>query len=171
MEYHYRKGSVQDIAGLRELGLNSYGQFMKILTPDNWERLHAFLRNEKTYTDLLTKAECFICQHQEVIVGMAFLIPRGNPTDIFPGDWCYIRMIGVHTAHSARGIGKKLTQMCIGYARTSNEKVIGLHTSEFMDAARHIYEALGFQKIKELEQRLGKTYWLYALDLTEAEYI
>jgi ribosomal protein S18 acetylase RimI-like enzyme len=34
-----------------------------------------------------------------------------------------------------------------------------------MNAARHIYEKIGFKIIKELEPRLGKKYWLYELTL------
>ncbi|MDX2173612.1 MAG: hypothetical protein SFY56_10845 [Bacteroidota bacterium] len=36
--------------------------------------------------------------------------------------------------------------MCIAHAKQNNEKTIALHTSEFMDAARHIYEGLGFNR-------------------------
>lgn len=40
-----------------------------------------------------------------------------------------------------------------------------LHTSEMMGAARHIYESLGFKKLREIEPRYGKKYWLYKLEL------
>jgi hypothetical protein len=36
-----------------------------------------------------------------------------------------------------------------------------------MDTARHIYESVGFKVLKEIDQRLGKRYWLYKLDLNE----
>ena len=74
-------------------------------------------------------------------------------------------MVGVHPTYTGRGIARKLTGMCIDKARELNENVITLHTSEFMDAARHIYESLGFTVLKELAPRLGKKYWLYTLDL------
>ena len=96
---------------------------------------------------------------------MAFLVPSGNPTTIFPADWCYLRMVGVHTNHSGKGIGKALTKMCVDEGKSSGEKTIGLHTSEFMDGARHIYESIGFRQVRELEPHLGKRYWLYKLDL------
>ena len=96
---------------------------------------------------------------------MAFLVPRGNPTEIFQGDWSYIRMVGVDPRFSGKGIGRQLTQHCIDFAKSTNEKTIALHTSEFMDAARHIYESLGFTPIKELPLRYGKRYWLYQLEL------
>jgi len=34
-----------------------------------------------------------------------------------------------------------------------------------MDAARHIYEKMGFKRIKELQPIFGKRYWLYHLNL------
>jgi len=55
--------------------------------------------------------------------------------------------------------------MCIDFAKSSDEKVIALHTFEYMNAARHIYESLGFNQTKELEPRYGKRYWLYQLEL------
>jgi uncharacterized protein (DUF1810 family) len=35
-----------------------------------------------------------------------------------------------------------------------------------MDAARHIYESLGFTILKEIPNRFGKRYWLYTLNIT-----
>jgi len=96
---------------------------------------------------------------------MAFLISSGNPTDFFQKDWSYLRMVGVHTQHGGKKIGTKLTQMCIDAAKADGEKTIALHTSEFMDAARHIYESFGFTKLKELEPMFGKKYWIYTLEL------
>jgi ribosomal protein S18 acetylase RimI-like enzyme len=161
----YRTGTLHDKEKLQNLGLNSYGKFKNILSEENWNRLYSFLTNENSYSDLLSNAACFICETRDEIVGMAYLVPNGHPTDIFQSDWSYIRMVGVNPAFEGKGIGKKLTQMCIDFAKETGESVIALHTSEFMDAARHIYENIGFKQIKELEPRLGKKYWLYILEL------
>jgi len=165
MEYQYRIATDQDMDGLQKLGLNAYGQFKDIFTEENWIRLHTFLTSENTYPDLLSKSVCFVCEKSRDIIGMAFFISKGNPTDIFHTDWSYIRMVGVHTDFSGKGIGKQLMQKCIDRARETGENVIALHTSEFMHAARHIYENMGFKRDKELERRLGKMYWLYLLEL------
>ncbi|GAC1444158.1 MAG: hypothetical protein NVSMB63_13390 [Sediminibacterium sp.] len=98
---------------------------------------------------------------------MAYLVPGGNPTPIYQADWCNIRMVGVHPLYSGQGIAKKLIQLCIQHARQSNEKIITLHTSEIMDAARHIYESLGFTKLREIDPIYGMRYWLYKLELTK----
>jgi hypothetical protein len=34
-----------------------------------------------------------------------------------------------------------------------------------MDAARHIYESMGFTILQQIPDRLGKKYWLYTMDL------
>ena len=161
----YRAGAPDDLQQLKNLGVISYGQYASILTLDNREKLYLFLYNDKGWEDLVRVSEFFVCTNMDVIVGMAYLIPSGNPTDIYPEDWCYIRMVGVHPRYTGNGIAKKLTAMCIKKARELKEKTIGLHTSEFMDAARHIYESLGFTILKEIPPRYGKKYWLYKLDI------
>lgn len=158
MEFTFRDGKIDDEEQLKELGLISYGQFKDILTDDNWNKLYQFLTDENSYRDLLRKSKCFICENDGQTIGMAYIIPKGNPTDIFQEDWCYIRMVGVHPGFAGKGIGKKLTQMCIEHAKESGEKIIALHTSECMDAAKHIYEKTGFIHMQELEPRLGKKY-------------
>ncbi|HNA97805.1 MAG TPA: hypothetical protein PK421_11240, partial [Chitinophagaceae bacterium] len=56
-------------------------------------------------------------------------------------------------------------QLCIDMALQNNETEMALHTSEMMDAARFIYESIGFKIFREIDSRLGKRYWLYKLDL------
>jgi ribosomal protein S18 acetylase RimI-like enzyme len=74
-------------------------------------------------------------------------------------------MVGVDPTYGGKGIAQTLTEMCVDHAKTLNEKTIALHTSEFMDAARHIYEKNGFKRTQEIEPRYGKRYWLYRLEL------
>jgi len=161
----YRHGTIDDAEQLRKLGLVSYGQFQTVLSEANWNKLKELLSADKLYSDLLKMSTCFVCECNDELVGMAFLIPSGNPTEIFQSDWSYIRMVGVNPTFKGNGVGKRLTQMCIDLAKKTNEKVIALHTSEFMDAARHIYENLGFKQTSELPSRYGKRYWLYKLEL------
>ncbi len=160
----YREGNSDDVAGLQKLALISYGRFQNALTEENWNKLKSHLINKNLFPDLLKISKGLVCEHQNEIVGMAFLVPKGNPTEIFEADWSYIRMVGVHPDFGGIGIGKTLTQMCIDFAKSWDEKVIALHTSEYMNAARHIYESLGFKQIRELEPRYGKRYWIYKLE-------
>ena len=161
----YREGAIGDTAQLKKLALISYGQFQNVLNEENWEKLRTQLTREDLFPGLLKTSQCFVCENADEIIGMAFLVSSGNPTEIFEADWSYIRMVGVHPDYSGRRIGSQLTQRCIDFAKSSGEKIIALHTSEYMNAARHIYETLGFKQMKELESRYGKRYWLYQLEL------
>jgi ribosomal protein S18 acetylase RimI-like enzyme len=163
--FSWREGSMDDKDQLMKLGLISYSQYATILTPDNWVKLNGFFHDDDKWIDLINRSKSYVCMDKDEIIGMAFIIPSGNPWDIFKTEWSYIRMVGVNPAYLGQGIAKTLTKMCLDYARQTKEKTIALHTSEFMDAARHVYENLGFKKIQEIEPRLGKRYWLYMLDL------
>lgn len=157
---------MDDLFQVKNLANASYGQYSTVLTPENWNRLNTSLNDDNTFSELLRESAAFVCTEKEKVVGMAFLIGSGNPTDIFQDDWAYIRMVGVHPEYTGRGIAKALTLLCIQKAKDLHEKTIALHTSEFMDAARHLYEQVGFRKLKEIPPRLGKRYWLYTLEIS-----
>ena len=161
----FRKANISDKDGLKKLGILSYSQFKNVLTENSWLKMNSFLNSDKSYFDLLDISQCFVCENKNEIIGMAFLVPKGNPTEIFDKDWSYIRMVGVNPKYIGNGIGKQLTNMCIEFARENNERIIALHTSEFMNSARHIYESLGFKQIKEIKPIFEKKYWLYQLEL------
>ena len=163
---NYREVNKKDIPQLIDLGLISYGQLKPELSEENWDLMNNNLAKASLYETLLGKGIAFVCEEENKIIGMAFLIPNGNPTSMFQSDWAYLRMVGVSPNSSNKGIARKLTQLCIDYAKETKENVLALHTSEMMDAARHLYESMGFKKIKELPKSLGKRYWLYTLDLT-----
>lgn len=168
MNLIYRQGTMDDFEGLRKLRIKSWKQFETQLTAENWLQLYNSLLDETTYSELLEKSDCIICTtDKEKIIGMAFLVPSGNPTGIYDKEWCYIRFVSVDPDFSGQGIGRKLTTICIDTAKQNGEKMIALHTSELMGKARHIYESLGFKILKEIDRRLGKRYWLYILDLKE----
>ncbi len=164
-EFTYRSGTLKDKAELQELAILAYSPYTSLLSAEHANKLMAVLKDEEQISDLINHSKCFVCIHQNKLIGMAFIVLHGNPRDIFKAEWAYIRMLGIHPDYEGKGIAKKLTHMCLTYAKENNEKTVALHTSEFMDAARHIYEGLGFKKEKEIEPRYGKKYWLYLKDL------
>lgn len=168
MEFKFRKGTLEDKDKLQALGVLSYSQHQSTMTPENWNKYSSFMSNPETYSYLMSTSTCFLCEYENEIIGMAFLVPNGHPTDLFDSEWSYIRMVGVHPDFGGKGIAKALTQMCIDLAMETNENYIALHTSEFMDAARHIYKSFGFKVVRELT-RYDKKYWIYLLKLNSDE--
>jgi len=161
----YRCATHDDIKQLNDLRIASYSEFEKSLPDDGWVTLKANLRDNNKLKEVLSNSRAFVGEIDGCIVGMAFLVSNGNPTIIYPAEWSYIRMVGVHPDFRGKGIGKKLTCMCIDNARENGEKIIGLHTSEVMDTARHVYESLGFTVYKEIDRIFGVRYWLYKMNL------
>ncbi|MCC6371957.1 MAG: GNAT family N-acetyltransferase [Bacteroidia bacterium] len=168
LEYRYRTASLADSKQLRDLGLLSYGMYFPLLDQDSFLKMKSNLEDESKVIQLLNTSTCFVCEHNSQIVGMAYVFLSGNAWYFFPDNWSYIRMVGINPQHSGNGIAQELTRLCIEHARAHNEKIIALHTSEMMDAARHIYEKLGFKILRELDKRLGKRYWLYTLELANS---
>lgn len=166
-DFVYRQGRISEKQNLKHLGIVSYGQFKNILSPSGWEKMDRFLHNDNMWDQLIGHAAIFVCEDAQQLAGMAYLVPSGNPTHIYPADWSYIRMVGVHPDYRGKGIASRLTQMCVDHARQTHEKIVGLHTSEKMDDARHIYEDIGFKIYKEIDPIYEMRYWLYKLDLAE----
>lgn len=162
---NYRLAVPADTAAIRDVSIQSYGQFEAVLAPEHWEKMKQSMSDLVILDALLNTATTFVCDAGNELAGVVFLVPSGNPDDIYPADWAYIRRLGVHSGYRGQGIGRRLTEMCIEQARANGEKNLGLHTSTIMPDARHIYGKLGFALIRELEPRLGQPYWLYSMDL------
>lgn len=161
-----RKGHINDLTFVKQLVQNTWKQFENNLTTKNWDKLSSSISNENLYKDLLQNSISFICENETgEVIGMSFLVASGNPTEIYNKEQCYIRFVTVSEKYKGLKLGQKLTEACIEFAKNNGEKKIALHTSEFMDKARYIYEKLGFKIIKEIEPRYGKKYWLYEMSL------
>jgi ribosomal protein S18 acetylase RimI-like enzyme len=161
-----RNGNIHDLNSVKKLGQNTWKQFEKDLTYENWDKLSSIISDENLYKELLLNSKGFVCENDRgEIIGMSFIVASGNPTEIYSEEQSYIRFVTVSEKYSGLKLGQILTEECIDFAKNNGEKKIALHTSEFMDKARHIYEKLGFKIIKEIKPRYGKKYWLYEMNL------
>ncbi len=162
----FRKGTNKDLTQIKQLGLNSWKEYKNNLTDENWNKLYNSLNSNKTYSDLLNISECIVCENEKKeIIGMAFFVPSGNPTEIYDTNWCQLRFVSVNTNYRGKKIGETLIKKCIEIANFNKEKTMALHTSEIMSGARYIYEKIGFKKLKEIQPRLGVRYWIYLFEL------
>lgn len=163
---YIRQGSILDLDGIYELGQSTWAQYQTVLDQENWEKLAKNISNKSFYESLLMNSTCFVCENaSHEIVGMSFIVASGTPFDVFSADQSYIRFVTVSPKYRGMQLGRQLTEKCIEHAKSTGEKKVALHTSEFMDSARHIYEKLGFKVLKEIEPRFNRKYWLYELIL------
>ena len=161
----YRVADQDDLPALKELGLASYGRLKKNLTSDNWAKMEALLKSDQTFPLLVRECHSFVCEENKHLLGMAFLVPSGNPTKVYSAETSYIRIVGVHPDAGGKGIAQALTKLCIEKAKETGETMVSLHSAEIMYDARHIYEKLGFKKIRLLDEHYGLKYWLYEMTL------
>ena len=161
----YRAADQKDLKPLQALALVSYGHLKKELSPENWVKMQSALTSDQNFPVLVKTCHGFVCEENGWLLGMAFLVPSGNPTKIYSADTSYIRMVGVLPDAGGKGIAQTLTKLCIEKAKETGEKTISLHSAEIMYAARHIYEKLGFKKIRLLNAHYDLQYWLYQLDI------
>ena len=89
---------------------------------------------------------CWIAEMDGEVVGSIFLV-RKSPTV------SKLRLLVIHPKARGQGLGKRLTRVCISFARRAGYRKMVLWTQSHLVAARAIYEAEGFRRISSEKHR------------------
>jgi len=92
------------------------------------------------------RERCWIAEMDGQVVGSVMVVQESE-------DTAKIRLLVVDPRARGLGLGKRLVDECIRFARRKGYKKIVLWTNHVLVAARNIYQKAGFVKVKEEPHR------------------
>ena len=88
------------------------------------------------------RERCWIAERERVRLGCIFLVAQDKTT-------AKLRLLLVEPEARGAGLGKRLIEECVAFARAAGYRRIVLWTQSNLDAARHLYTNAGFRKTAE----------------------
>jgi GNAT superfamily N-acetyltransferase len=158
-----RQAILKERGEIEALIKEAYQEFRPLFPPDIWER----------WLDNLSKAIhskegiLLVAESGGTLEGTVKFYPDASQAGLghWPPGSSSMRLLAVRPGSRTRGYGRLLVGECLRLARELGISRIYLYTGKFMDAARRLYEKMGFVRAVEFDRDPGPI--AYRLDLGE----
>jgi ribosomal protein S18 acetylase RimI-like enzyme len=156
-----RDAAPEEVDNIEALVKAAYLEFRPLFTENIWQ---AWMDNIRETVNS-PAGMLLVAERGGEIQGAVKFYPEASQSGMghWPAGVAAIRILAVSPAARGRGYGTLLARECLRRARKQQVSAIFLCTGEFMHAARHIYEKLGFKRAPEFDPHPGPI--AYRLDL------
>ena len=114
---------------------------------ERFEALVAVIAGEFIQNFDAKRERCWIAEREGEIVGSVFLVKKTKTV-------AKLRLLYLEPEARGFGIGLRLVEECIRFAREAGYRKITLWTQSKLEAARHIYRKCGFELVDSTAQSL-----------------
>jgi ribosomal protein S18 acetylase RimI-like enzyme len=117
---------------------------------DDYAALLADVHRRSAEAEVLVAPGAGAEGRQRVLGCVTFVPDSASPwSELIEDGESGIRMLAVHPDAQRQGIGRALVDACIARAAALDRLRVVLHTTPWMTAAHHLYEAVGFTRFPE----------------------
>jgi ribosomal protein S18 acetylase RimI-like enzyme len=126
----------------------AYAEYAPPVPPPMWRAYEEEIRDVRRR---LADSTLIVAEDAGRLVGAVTYYADGTrePHGRWPPSSAVFRLLAVHPDARGRGIGRVLTEECLGRARAAGRTAMGLHTTHLMTIARTMYERMGFVRVPE----------------------
>jgi DNA-binding MarR family transcriptional regulator/GNAT superfamily N-acetyltransferase len=113
----------------------------------NFEGFVAEIAGKFAQSHDANREHCWIAERRGEIIGSVFLMRQDD-------EVAKLRLLYVEPTARGLGVGRRLVEQCLHFARSAGYRRIVLWTNDVLTSARRIYEAAGFQLTAEEPHRM-----------------